>query len=159
MHYAYRYVKYGPAFTSAPGLRPPGALSPGSDEQLFANELAVDVGSCCHGWDGCDLPVFDHHFNRAGQFPSAAATVLLNATALQAVVNERMRQGGAGADATIWLVTHREPDLDAFASMYLARALLERRIPAAEVERVARCTSWPAPDTLEIRPLVTGEMG
>ena len=146
MHFAYRYVKYGPAFTSVPGLRAPGAVVAGTEEQLAANELAVDVGSCCHGWDGCELPVFDHHFSRAGQWPSAAATVLVNATALQNVVNERLRHAGADPDATFWLVTHREPDLDAFTAMYLARALLERRIPAAEVERVARSATWQAPE-------------
>lgn len=146
MHFKYRYVKYGPAFVSDPGLRAPGPVAPGSEEQLAANELAVDVGSRCYGWDGCDLPVFDHHFTRAGQWPSAAATVLGNATALQMVVGDRMRKAGATPDTPIWLVSHREPDLDAFVAMYLARALLERRIPAAEVERLARSITWPAPE-------------
>ena len=146
MHFAYRYVKYGPSFSADPALRAPGPVAAGTDERLAANEVAVDVGSCCFGWDGCDLPVFDHHFARAGQFPSAAATVLAHAVSLQTLVAERMRTAGAGPDATIWLVSHREPDLDAFAAMYLARALLERRIPAAEVERVARCTTWQAPE-------------
>jgi hypothetical protein len=146
MQFAYRYVKYGPSFSADPALRAPGPVAAGTEERLAANELAVDVGSCCFGWEGCDLPVFDHHFARAGQWPSAAATVLANATALQTIVAERMRNAGAGPDATIWLVSHREPDLDAFVSMYLARALLERRIPAAEVERFARCATWQAPE-------------
>lgn len=146
MHFAYRYVKYGPAFEAEAAVRAHGPVTSGSEERLAANEVAVDVGSRCWGWDGCDLPIFDHHFPRAAQWPSAAATVLAHATALQTVVAERMGRAGAGPDATIWLVTHREPDLDAFAAMYLARALLERRIPAAEVERVARTTSWPAPE-------------
>ncbi len=146
MLFAYRYVKYGPAFEAEPGIRAPGPIAPGTDEHLAGNEVAVDVGSRCHGWDGCTLPIFDHHFTRAGQWPSAAATVLAHATVLQSVVAGRMRQAGAGPDDTIWLVTHREPDLDAFAAMYLARALLERRIPAAEVERLARSTTWPSPE-------------
>ena len=146
MHFAYRYVKYGPSFTADPALRAAGPVVAGTEERLAANEVAVDVGSCCYGWDGCDLPVFDHHFARAGQWPSAAATVLGNATALQAIVVERMRSAGADPGGPIWLVSHREPDLDAFAAMYLARALLERRIPAAEVERVARSATWQAPE-------------
>ena len=76
MHFEYRYVKYGPSFTADPALRAPGPVAAGTEERLAANEVAVDVGSCCFGWDGCDLPVFDHHFARAGQWPSAAATVL-----------------------------------------------------------------------------------
>jgi len=146
MHFAYRYVKYGPAFQADPGLRPSGPVTAGTEERLAANEVAVDVGSRCYGWDGCTLPIFDHHFARAGQWPSAAATVVAHASAVQSVLGERMRQAGAEPEATIWLVTHREPDLDAFVAMYLARALLEHRVPAAEVERVARSTTWQAPE-------------
>lgn len=150
MHFAYRYVKYGPAFEAGPGIRATGPVAPGTEERLDANEVAVDVGSRCYGWDGCTLPIFDHHFTRAGQWPSAAVTVLAHATALQSVIAERMRQAGAGPEATLWLVTHREPDLDAFAAMYLARALVERRIPAAEVERLARGTTWPSPEVSDV---------
>ena len=47
MHFAYRYVKYGPSFTADPALRAPGSVAAGTEERLAANEVAVDVGSCC----------------------------------------------------------------------------------------------------------------
>jgi hypothetical protein len=69
------------------------------------------------------LAVLDHHFYRdRGQFPSATSAVLHNAA--------RIRERFAARHDTVWLVTHREPDFDAFASLYLARSVIAGDLPA-----------------------------
>ena len=104
---------------------------------LCRNELVVDVGSACLGHGGCALTVFDHHFQRCDlyakpddneplhetgveNFPSAAMTVLFQA--------KELAKWGAtrGEWATIWLVSHRDPDFDAYCACYVARRLLEK---------------------------------
>jgi hypothetical protein len=112
--FRYRYVDFGTSFTGDPRERglDGSADSPGT---LFANALAVDVGGTC--WGGNEpLPIIDHHFPRESQFPSASAAILHKASQLR----ERFAQRDV-----VWLVTHKEPDFDAFCSMYLARWIIE----------------------------------
>ncbi len=117
MDIGYRYVAFGTRFTRASGCRtdPAERVS-----DLYENELAVDVGGECWGFN-TDLPVIDNHFFRAaGHFPCAAAGVLHNAGRIQ-------RKFG-GAD-TLWLVTHVQPDFDGLCAMYLARVILLGLVP------------------------------
>ena len=115
--FKYRFVRFGTRFTSADGARPNRSADPAA---LYRNELAVDVGSVCWGLDGETLPVLDHHFHRAeGQYPSAAAAVLHNA--------HNIRELLANKDDEIWLVSHQQPDFDAFSAMYLARQIIAGR--------------------------------
>ena len=84
---------------------------------LFANELVTDVGGTCWGTNE-PLAIIDHHFSGEGQFPSASAAVLHKAK----LIRERFTQSPSDA---LWLVSHKEPDFDAFCSMYLARWIIE----------------------------------
>jgi hypothetical protein len=116
MAFRYRYVDFGTSFSAGAEPRYDTDLDP---RQLGANELAVDVGGVCWGWNGEERSILDHHFYReTGQFPSAAAAVLHNAPRIR----ERFLSLAAAGD--VWLVSHRQPDFDAFCAMYLARALL-----------------------------------
>lgn len=114
--FRYRYVDFGTVFTGAPGTRSAksGTESPGT---LYANELVTDVGGTC--WDRNEpLSIIDHHFSRDGQFPSASAAVLHKA--------KLIREKFAGREnEVLWLVTHKQPDFDAFCSLYLARWIVE----------------------------------
>jgi hypothetical protein len=120
MRFRYRYVGFGTCFSVGQGPRTAGDHDSGT---LFENELAVDVGGTCWGHASVDEHVIDHHFYRGdgGQFPSAAAAVLH----LAPQIVDRL----GGRDSDIWLVTHRDPDFDAFCSMYLVRCLLEKTVP------------------------------
>jgi len=120
MNFRYRYVAYGTPFTAADGERSCRADEPA---KLYTNELAVDVGGTTWGYRGEPLAVIDHHFFRTdrGQFPSACAAVLHNA--------RRISERFATPTGDFWLVSHRQPDFDAFSSMYLARCLLLGEIP------------------------------
>jgi hypothetical protein len=111
--FRYRFVDFSTRFTAARGLRENGA---GEPQRLFENEIALDVGGECWGFN-TDAAVLDHHFPRPGQFPSASAAVMHHAEPL-------LRAFGEGGFDQVWLVSHREPDFDAFASMYLARTLI-----------------------------------
>ncbi len=112
--FRYRYVNFGTSFAGDPRTHGPqsGDETPGT---LFANALAIDVGGTCWGANE-PLPIIDHHFEREAQFPSASAAVLHKAN--------QIRQRFGDQDL-VWLVTHKEPDFDAFCSMYLARWILE----------------------------------
>jgi hypothetical protein len=112
--FRYRYVDFGTVFTGDPRLRDAAAESP---RTLFANELAVDVGGTCLGSNE-PLAVIDHHFPCDGQFPSASAAVLHKAQ----LIRDRFAQQESDI---LWLVTHQQPDFDAFCSMYLARWIIE----------------------------------
>ncbi len=114
--FRYRYVNFGTGFTGDPRLRDGGNTleAPGT---LFANELATDVGATCLGSNE-PLAILDHHFARECQFPSASAAVLHKARFI------RDRFAHSPGDL-LWLVTHKEPDFDAFGSLYLARWILE----------------------------------
>ena len=116
LDFRYRFVDFGTMFTAADGVRSAeqGAVDPCA---LFSNELVTDVGgTCCNGNE--PLAVFDHHFTREAQFPAASAAVLHKAKLI------RSRFAGQ-QDGIFWLVTHKQPDFDAFCSMYLARWILE----------------------------------
>jgi len=114
-NFRYRYVDFGTAFVSDPRNREAAAGS-ASPETLYANELATDVGGTCWGPNE-PLPILDHHFSREGQFPSSSAAVLHKAV----LICDRF----ASAEGVVWLVTHKEPDFDAWCSMYLARSIIE----------------------------------
>jgi len=114
--FRYRYVDFGTVFTNDPRLRDVGAAAQ-SPATLFANELVTDVGGTC--WGSNDpLVIIDHHFSGNGQFPSASAAVLHKAQ----LIRDRFVQHHGGV---LWLVTHKQPDFDAFCSMYLARWIIE----------------------------------
>jgi hypothetical protein len=113
--FRYRFVDFGTRFSAGEGSR--NAEHGGRDPHLlFHNELVTDVGSMCFSGDE-PLAVIDHHFTRHDQFPSASAAVLHKA--------ELIHKRFAGRDGVFWLVTHKQPDFDAFCSMYLARWILE----------------------------------
>src|ERR1039457_2902263 len=116
MDFKCRYVNFGTVFRPRSGLRPAdgGRESP---EALDENEIAVDVGDVCWGYGGEEQSILEHHFPRTAQFPSASAAVLHNANRI------RDRFAGSVRDV-IWLVSHHEPDFDAFCSMYLTRSIL-----------------------------------
>lgn len=116
--FKYRYVNFGLrlAQQTREGPRPDGA----AESDLYENELVVDVGGVCWRSNGEARPVLDHHFFRKDQFPAAAAAVLHHA--------KRIYKRFA-AQQTVWLVTHRQPDFDAFTAMYLARSLLTGQCP------------------------------
>jgi hypothetical protein len=114
--FKYRYVDFGTVFTGALGIRSAenGAESPST---LYANELVTDVGGTC--WDRNEpLAIIDHHFSRDGQFPSASAAVLHKAK----LIREKF---ASQQNNVLWLVTHQQPDFDAFCSLYLARWVVE----------------------------------
>ena len=112
--FRYRYVDLGTVFTGDARRRDPdsGGDSPAT---LFVNELACDVGGSCWGANQ-PLAILDHQLSRAAQLPSASAAVLHKAGLIRARF--------APLDDVVWLVTHKEPDFDAFCSMYLARWLI-----------------------------------
>ncbi len=85
---------------------------------LHENELALDVGGICWGCDEEALSVIDHHFYREGQFPSASAAVLHKAQLIREKFSHK-------AHDVVFLVTHTQPDFDAFCSMYLASRIIE----------------------------------
>ena len=126
----YRYVGFGTVFVPRQGSRAPdqGRLEP---RFLYANELALDVGGICWGYGNETLSVLDHHFNRPGQFPSASAAVLHN----RKRIRERFQNLGDTGSSVLWLVTHQQPDFDAFCAMYLARIALEeyQLAPSGEI--------------------------
>ena len=129
MNFRYRYVPFGTAFLPGEDLRSNGDTEP---EKLYANELVVDVGGVCRGYQGEQLHIYDHHFFRAdGQFPSASAAVLHHASD----IHEAFAADKPGRDNVLWLVTHRDPDFDAFCAMYLVRSILDGSLPAGGWER------------------------
>jgi hypothetical protein len=139
MQVHYRYVPYGTRFAGRPDERP-SAEGAGAEHQdktvalLYENEIATDVGQRYWGRDkdgaAEELPVIDHHFAWEGQFPSASAAVLHSA----AKVHEWWNRCSHKGFQKVWLVTHRTPDFDALASLYLVRSLREENcIAGAEL--------------------------
>ena len=120
--FRYRFVDFGTVFTAGEGIR---AADQGSASPcvLFSNELVTDVGGTCVNGNE-SLAVIDHHFTREAQFPAASAAVLHKA--------KYLRKRFSDSHGVFWLVTHKQPDFDAFCSMYLARWILED--PAAPVD-------------------------
>jgi hypothetical protein len=122
--FRYRYVDIGTVFTGDSRRRDAqsGADSPST---LFANELACDVGGTTWGANE-PLAILDHHLPQQTQFPSACAAVLHKSR----LIRDRFAQ----MDGVVWLVTHKEPDFDAFCSMYLARWLVQDPTSAIALE-------------------------
>jgi hypothetical protein len=118
MLWKYRYVNFGTDFRSVAGTR--HAIEDGPSTRLYENELVVDVGAACFGHNGETRWIIDHHFKRDHQFPCASAGVIHKA----AHIRERYRPIAESGEP-IWLVSHRQPDFDAFCSMYLARHAIE----------------------------------
>ena len=116
MQFRYRFVNFGTSFSVARGNR---ASQAGQERPafLYENELAVDVGGITWGYGDEQQSVLDHHSVRPNQFPSASAAVLHN-------VRRIHEKFGKSDSDVIWLVTHRQPDFDAFCSTYLARSIL-----------------------------------
>jgi hypothetical protein len=118
MIFRYRYVGFGTTFESRAGDRP---SRDAASSWLYENEIALDVGSTCWDTDGEILPIIDHHFQRKDQFPSASVAVLHKA----ALITEKFAEQNCDS---IWLVSHHQPDFDAFCSMYLVRWILEHSL-------------------------------
>ena len=124
LSFRYRYVDFGTVFTGNPRLRADSSTeTPGI---LFANELVTDVGGTCWGANE-PLAIIDHHFSGEGQFPSASAAVLHKAN----LIREKF---GKPPSDVLWLVSHQEPDFDAFCSMYLARWIIESSNAVVDLE-------------------------
>ena len=128
--FKYRTVGYGTPFQSNPSARI-GWSTNKPDPQLHYNEIVVDVGSQCNGYDDCALQIYDHHFQREDMkekvrgspifnYGSAAVTVLANVKAIAGFV-QRLR---ASKIDTVWIVSHQTPDFDACCSSYIVRQLL-----------------------------------
>src|SRR4051812_9589763 len=116
MRIRYRFVRFGANFATKIGQR---SSADGDALELYENEIAVDVGGVCWGFAGESKRVIDHHFPRAHQFPAATAAVLHCTSRIRdAVVPYEGHPEG------IWLVTHKEPDFDAFCSLYAAREII-----------------------------------
>lgn len=149
--FQYRYVGFGTRFLHKDGLRPDRAVV--SDHDLYENELILDVGNMCWGYQGEPRTIVDHHFTRPDQFPSASAAVLHLGPRIAS------RWSAARAEATpIWLVTHREPDFDAYCSMFLARSILNGDIPADWTRFGLSAEGWSrTQDAFDwFRPTLTG---
>jgi len=86
------------------------------EKALPAGLLVADVGGRCFGHDAESRLVFDHHFDRPGNFPSASAAVLAHAP----VILERV----SGVPNVV-LATHEKPDFDALCSVFIARRAIE----------------------------------
>jgi hypothetical protein len=117
LEFFYRQVPFGCRFERATGMRDP--LS--SPTLLFENEIVVDVGGECHGYAGCTSMIFDHHFVRDHNFPSAAAAVVHQAHAIQDYFGNLQDRCNPGK---IWIVYHKDPDFDACCAAFLARLLI-----------------------------------
>jgi hypothetical protein len=118
MTFRYRHVDFGTNFESRPGGRTLADVR-GNPRALHENEIALDVGNICWGCDEERLAVIDHHLQRKNQSLSASAAVLHKAE----LITEKVASRNTGL---IWLVTHVQPDFDAFCSMYLTRSIAAR---------------------------------
>jgi hypothetical protein len=137
MTFRYRFVGFGTRFSTAAATRIAPPVDENDRRTLCDNELAVDVGGVCWGHAEVKDHVIDHHFHRddGGQFPSAAAAVLHQAPLLAEKLGD--------LHGDFWLVTHRDPDFDAFCSMYLARCLIDGTIPTGDWGRFGlRADGW-----------------
>lgn len=108
-----RFVPFGTRFTTSADPRTGPGHPPST--VLCANEIVVDVGGVCHGYEDETRLIFDHHFARGeDNFPSASAAVLHHA----ADIADRL-----AGQPEIWIVTHVNPDFDALCAAYLAGAI------------------------------------
>lgn len=115
MGFRYRFVPFGTNFIAKSGTR----SNSNDPSDLYENELALDVGGTCWGHQRESRPVIDHHFVRDNQFPSASAAVLHFTTRIRECLTPCIDHPDG-----VWLVTHRDPDFDAFCSMHLACEVL-----------------------------------
>jgi hypothetical protein len=133
LEFRYRYVGFGTNFEQSKACLRPSEFDKADSEfanaKLCRNELALDVGGQCSGLEGDAISVIDHHFSNE-PFPSASAAVLHKARLI------REKFSSASGFSAIWLVTHAQPDFDAFCSMYLARTIIEAS-DIAEIEELA----------------------
>ncbi|HEU4678596.1 MAG TPA: hypothetical protein VFS35_03680, partial [Terrimicrobiaceae bacterium] len=115
-----RFVPFGTSFRRA-GATVRHSPSIPDVSLLGDNEIVVDVGGCCFGYlePGSSEPekalIFDHHFSRPNNYPSASAAVLHHAADIVKLL---------AMQDDIWIVTHQEPDFDALCAVYLVKALL-----------------------------------
>src|SRR5271166_6517072 len=120
--FRYRYVDIGTVFTGDSRRRDTQAVDD-SPSTLFSNELACDVGGTSWG-ENQPLAIIDRHSSQRTQSPSASVAVLQKSMLI--------REKFARVADVVWLVTHREPDFDAFCSMYLARWMIENNASVTE---------------------------
>ena len=124
MEFRYRVVPFGTRFEPRTGERP--VERRGEARLMYENEVAVDVGAVCWQTSGANRGVLDHHFvpEDTGRqpFPAASAAVLHQAGLVAAAYRDRYE--------TVWLVAHEQPDFDAACAMYLARCVIEGKVPA-----------------------------
>ena len=152
--FRYRYVDIGTVFTGDTRSRD-GHDDAGSPSTLFSNELACDVGGTCWGANE-PLAVLDHPLAHPAPFPSASAAVLHKSR----LIRDRFSK----LEGVVWLVTHKEPDFDAFCSMYLARWLIADDAAGIDWQRYGlhpdgwldlpdgRKTDWLNPDLRDVLP-------
>ena len=135
MKFRYRYVNFGTNFQPSDGAR---TDANGAPERLHENEIAVDVGSAT--WldgDGEACAVVDNHFY-PHPYPSAAAGVLHLADKIHRRFSDRSNDSDS-----VWLVSHRQPDFDAFCAMYLAREVIDGKIePGGWAEHGIAADGW-----------------
>lgn len=115
-----RFVPFGTSFKRlGNALRHTSDVPEGA--ALCDNEIVVDVGGCCFGYrepgatDSGKSLIFDHHFTRRDNYPSASAAVLHHASHIVELLDPHDE---------IWIVTHREADFDALCAVYLVKSLL-----------------------------------
>ena len=125
--FSYRQVGFGTRFQGKEGARPRKA----KPQFLYENELVVDVGNTCWGYEGETLRVLDHHFHRPDNFPSASAAVLESAGRIAAWVQTNP------AITDYVLVTHSDPDFDALCAAFLARSIIEGNVDGRVLENEA----------------------
>ncbi len=86
----------------------------GTPFETAAGRLVLDVGM------RLAPGVLDHHHHGSG--PDCAASLVLKHPEL---VLDHIRPGGREPEGTVTFVTHRLPDFDALAAIFLARRLIE----------------------------------
>jgi len=138
--FRYRYVDIGTVFTGDSRRRDTQAVDD-SPSTLFSNELACDVGGTSWG-ENQPLAIIDRHSSQRTQSPSASVAVLQKSMLI--------REKFARVADVVWLVTHREPDFDAFCSMYLARWMIENNASVTEGASYEQPDEWLNPDLSRI---------
>ena len=159
-----RLARFGTSFKNHEGVHDPRAESWPEEEvaeSLFANEIAVDIGGACVGYQNEQRLIFDHYFaGRVGNFPSAAAAVLH----LNQIV-ESWLQELPDDTPCLQIVTHQEPDFDALAAATIVEALVRQSVGVLPYEALglsaegwlpvgarAKKLNWFAPDNLGLIP-------
>jgi len=151
----YDYVQFGTKFGKSVEEKHSGVSRRDYSTCLLSNEIVADVGGECCGYvsgqnEGQpERMIFDHHFQRENQFPSAAAAVLHHTEEIKDW-SEGLAPVDEGDSCTVWLLTHRTPDFDAFCSLYLIRKIIEGQIPEVGWERFGIAPgAWTKPSDTE----------